>query len=555
MSSTLFKELEFIGYDPICIREVIKIHKDFESALAELNSNRSVQIEAELVTQGIPKTQAKKLAEKFATTEEAIKYFNNYEQEAEKIKKTLQEMGYPEAEIIRLIENFTSFDDAVNMITKTIVTIRKPPPNRSNFIGYNTSIQGPPVLNNRIVSGHYNERPDLHEFRNTNPLNNPSTISSNHPPIPFVANFNNYSNVPNYQENRPNRIQFPLFSPLSTNNNPSFPNQINPSIPRFPPLEASINTNNFINPSNAPLPVPLPVPLPIAKNSEISRINPINPINPKNPQNIPPPRMNNLELLQNPLSNSRNTNNSILPFSPFINPEISQSSIIINRDINNSIRPPLPNNLGNPELFNNLNPTINTNNSYRPSINNSEIRIELPNVPSIPRQLVLNRNNLGDSFEQAYESITINQSRRSLSSRGMRTLTINSNVRPLPIIQEPVVDNPEAIEEEKVLENDEDNNFEFINQLFGRLFLLDYLAELYGKKGLDQEQISKIPKVFYHSQKNFITDTCTICYEEFINDEEAMMLPCNHPFHTDCISTWFKASVVCPLCKFDMTDD
>ena len=176
-------------------------------------------------------------------------------------------MGYPEAEIIRLIENFTSFDDAVNMITKTIVTIRKPPPNRSNFIGYNTSIQGPPVLNNRIVSGHYNERPDLHEFRNTNPLNNPSTISSNHPPIPFVANFNNYSNVPNYQENRPNRIQFPLFSPLSTNNNPSFPNQINPSIPRFPPLEASINTNNFINPSNAPLPVRLP----IAKNSEISR--------------------------------------------------------------------------------------------------------------------------------------------------------------------------------------------------------------------------------------------------------------------------------------------
>ena len=45
---------------------------------------------------------------------------------------------------------------------------------------------------------------------------------------------------------------------------------------------------------------------------------------------------------------------------------------------------------------------------------------------------------------------------------------------------------------------------------------------------------------------------CTICLEEFNNDEEIIKLKCNHLFHSKCIDDWIKKNQSCPLCRVNL---
>jgi len=42
---------------------------------------------------------------------------------------------------------------------------------------------------------------------------------------------------------------------------------------------------------------------------------------------------------------------------------------------------------------------------------------------------------------------------------------------------------------------------------------------------------------------------CSICLEQFQEDEELRLLPCFHKYHTACIDRWFQHSPACPICK------
>lgn len=45
-------------------------------------------------------------------------------------------------------------------------------------------------------------------------------------------------------------------------------------------------------------------------------------------------------------------------------------------------------------------------------------------------------------------------------------------------------------------------------------------------------------------------DTCAICQEEFVEDDEIPVLQCNHDFHKKCIKEWFVGEKQdCPMCK------
>ena len=48
---------------------------------------------------------------------------------------------------------------------------------------------------------------------------------------------------------------------------------------------------------------------------------------------------------------------------------------------------------------------------------------------------------------------------------------------------------------------------------------------------------------------------CIICLEDFKNGDKAIILPCIHLFHTECIKTWLKSQDTCPICKFKLTGD
>ncbi len=55
---------------------------------------------------------------------------------------------------------------------------------------------------------------------------------------------------------------------------------------------------------------------------------------------------------------------------------------------------------------------------------------------------------------------------------------------------------------------------------------------------------------------NLYNDTvCSICLENFENNDRLRVLNCHHYFHDECIKTWFERSSKCPLCNKDMMDN
>lgn len=43
---------------------------------------------------------------------------------------------------------------------------------------------------------------------------------------------------------------------------------------------------------------------------------------------------------------------------------------------------------------------------------------------------------------------------------------------------------------------------------------------------------------------------CPICFENFVAEEQARMLPCFHTFHASCCERWLGVHGLCPVCRF-----
>ncbi len=51
-------------------------------------------------------------------------------------------------------------------------------------------------------------------------------------------------------------------------------------------------------------------------------------------------------------------------------------------------------------------------------------------------------------------------------------------------------------------------------------------------------------------------DFCPICQDATRKGHDVIrQLVCNHNFHLQCVDMWFLTRSVCPLCKFDITND
>jgi hypothetical protein len=51
-----------------------------------------------------------------------------------------------------------------------------------------------------------------------------------------------------------------------------------------------------------------------------------------------------------------------------------------------------------------------------------------------------------------------------------------------------------------------------------------------------------------------ILETCAICLENKKFKKTFIELNCGHKFHKNCLETWFKTAVSCPLCRKDCLD-
>lgn len=47
--------------------------------------------------------------------------------------------------------------------------------------------------------------------------------------------------------------------------------------------------------------------------------------------------------------------------------------------------------------------------------------------------------------------------------------------------------------------------------------------------------------------------TCCICICEIKKNEETLLLPCGHMFHSKCIMNWLNQNNTCPVCRFELT--
>ncbi|XP_050363503.1 E3 ubiquitin ligase BIG BROTHER-related [Argentina anserina] len=117
-------------------------------------------------------------------------------------------------------------------------------------------------------------------------------------------------------------------------------------------------------------------------------------------------------------------------------------------------------------------------------------------------------------------------------------------------------------------ENGSDSDLEMGEDEFGDLDVdeLSYeellaLGEFIGeeKRGLPSNEISTClhPHTYRLSpvsqSKNSIIDKCVICQYEYEDGEALAALPCEHPYHLECISNWLQIKKCCPICSTEVS--
>ena len=91
----------------------------------------------------------------------------------------------------------------------------------------------------------------------------------------------------------------------------------------------------------------------------------------------------------------------------------------------------------------------------------------------------------------------------------------------------------------------EENNEEDENEM--ELFMKkkeEFILEL------DEFQFKHLKK--YSALKE---DKCPICLQKYKGADIIKEFPCKHIFHKKCIFKWLKTSNLCPLCKYNITND
>jgi len=76
-----------------------------------------------------------------------------------------------------------------------------------------------------------------------------------------------------------------------------------------------------------------------------------------------------------------------------------------------------------------------------------------------------------------------------------------------------------------------------------------------GPPPASEDAVSKLPRIKISSEQIEKKMDCSVCQCEFELDEEAVKLPCDHTFHSDCILPWFKMNNSCPVCRYELPTD
>ncbi|XP_057968306.1 probable E3 ubiquitin-protein ligase HIP1 isoform X2 [Malania oleifera] len=74
----------------------------------------------------------------------------------------------------------------------------------------------------------------------------------------------------------------------------------------------------------------------------------------------------------------------------------------------------------------------------------------------------------------------------------------------------------------------------------------------YVSTGLTEEAVTKSlkhSKYFLFAEENAEKESCAVCQEDYVEEDELGTLDCGHAFHTACIIQWLRCKNQCPICK------
>ncbi|CAN4096611.1 unnamed protein product [Withania somnifera] len=83
------------------------------------------------------------------------------------------------------------------------------------------------------------------------------------------------------------------------------------------------------------------------------------------------------------------------------------------------------------------------------------------------------------------------------------------------------------------------------------------LGEFVGveNRGLSETEISKSlhSSTFQSNNSKTLVDKCVVCQLEYEEGEKLVALPCDHPYHSDCIKKWLQINKICPICSDEVS--
>ena len=56
-------------------------------------------------------------------------------------------------------------------------------------------------------------------------------------------------------------------------------------------------------------------------------------------------------------------------------------------------------------------------------------------------------------------------------------------------------------------------------------------------------------KVQAQAEEKKKEDCCSVCTEDYTDEDQTVTTECNHLFHACCLATWVKTKKTCPICR------
>ncbi|KAH0880221.1 hypothetical protein HID58_067615 [Brassica napus] len=83
------------------------------------------------------------------------------------------------------------------------------------------------------------------------------------------------------------------------------------------------------------------------------------------------------------------------------------------------------------------------------------------------------------------------------------------------------------------------------------------LGDIVGteSRGLSADTIASLPSKRYKDgdNQNGTNESCVICRLDYEDDDDLILLPCKHSYHSGCINNWLKINKSCPVCSAEVS--